>query len=317
MAEVGWLLKENGDFAWLSFEGWDGVRCLHSTRLGGVSSPPFNTLNLSDSVGDFEENVQKNRKRFQGQTGLDLSKLTLARQVHSDRVNIVRQDSQDNRYEGDALLTRQKGIPLGVSVADCLPIFIHDRAGGAVGLVHAGWKGTLKEIARKAVSKMGEVFGTRPGDCSVLFGPAIGPCCYEVNAEIAGQFQNQFPGSTANRTLDPPEADQGNSKHEHLPLGRYISKIFLDLRKANELQLRDIGVKRISNSRLCTSCGQELFFSHRRDGGRTGRTLAIVESSAGRDAPPTGTVHCGRGIARRLGILPSEAHSSFQKRRGS
>lgn len=271
MAEEGWRFRREGDLVWLSFEGWDGVRCLHSTRLGGVSSPPFDTLNLGRSVGDLEEKVEENRRRFGAITRLDLSKFVLGHQVHSDKVNLVDQETQD--YEGDALVTKQKGVSLGVSVADCLAVYVYDPARGAAGLVHAGRRGTLKGIVRKALLRMGEAFGTRPEDCSVLFGPAIGPCCYEVGREIAERFDKEFPGSI----VFTPEADQGHSKHESRPQ-RDISKTFLDLWKANELQLKELGVQEIVNSELCTCCRQDLFFSHRRDKGRTGRMLAIIES---------------------------------------
>lgn len=259
MGDGGWIERRAEGLVWLCFEGWDGVQCLHSTRMGGSSPPPFDTLNLGGSVGDSERNVQENRRKFQRAAGIGASRLILNRQVHSDKVNVVSEPQES--LEGDALLTQHEDIPLAVSVADCLAIYVHDAAHAAVGLIHAGRRGTLKEIASKTLLKMEEALGCRASDCSVLFGPAIGPCCYEVGPDIAQEFEDRFPGSIIVR--DPGRGTAG-------------SRLFLDLARANELQLRRIGVEDIVTAGLCTSCREDLFFSHRRDGGRTGRMLAII-----------------------------------------
>ena len=169
-------------------------------------------------------------------------------------------------------------------MADCLPIYLYDRPRGAFGLVHAGRRGTLEGIAAKAILEMERTFGTKPDECSVLFGPAIGPCCYQVSPELASEFEGRFPGCTVEgptkitRRGYPPAGEQVTDAGQESPtrLEREESKTHLDLWRANELELRKIGVRDIVGRAMCTSCRDDLFFSHRRDGGKTGRMLAVL-----------------------------------------
>ena len=151
---------------------------------------------------------------------------------------------------GDALVSDTKGIWLAVSVADCVPVYLWDEDRQAVGIAHAGWRGTLAGVAGACVRRMQTECGSEPGEMVALVGPGIGPCCFEVSPEVAGQFDELLPGSSS---------------------GNHV-----DLIRANQIALQRLGVSCIACSVLCTSCSEELFFSHRRDKGTTGRMLAMI-----------------------------------------
>jgi len=174
--------------------------------------------------------------------------VALPQQVHGDR--IIQVDRPGKFPETDGLLTNVSGIALVVQVADCLPIYLYDPAREAIGLLHAGWKGTRLKIASKAVEQMILFFETQPRDLWAFFGPSIGPCCYEVGWEVVRQFSE-----------------------------KYVTEGRLDLWQCNLDQLVDAGVQpeRVEMNRLCTVCHPEWFFSHRASGGTTGRMVAIFE----------------------------------------
>ena len=180
---------------------------------------------------------------------------------HSDRLHLMsvetRPISHTQRPEADGLLTSVAGYLLGVRTADCLPLLYVDRARRAVAAVHAGWRGTAKEIAARAVKRMQQEFGSPPGALEVVIGPGIGPCCYEVGSEVA----EQFAGSAVQ--MDPRPR--------------------LNLPEANRLQLIEAGVNesRIWSVGLCTACEGHQFFSYRREGTQAGRMLAVVGIRAG------------------------------------
>jgi YfiH family protein len=243
-----WKLRRANGIAYLEYFEWQGFRCLFSTRVGGVSSPPFDSLNLSYSINDDTDAVNENLERFRAAVGALRCPIVRARQVHSDQVNVI--TSFADGLVGDALITDSKNVCLAVSVADCLPIFICDPSNQAFGVVHAGWKGTLKGITGACVERMQTEFGSDPGNMSALLGPAIGPCCFEVSSEVAHRFEELLPES--------------------------VSGSHVNLHKANKLALEGLGVSSVASDPICTSCNQELFFSHRRDKGATGRMLALI-----------------------------------------
>ncbi len=183
--------------------------------------------------------------------------LTTARQIHSDLVHCVRGDPAANsnraRPPADALMTNQPGSLLAVRTADCVPLLLIDRRVRAVATVHAGWRGTLKQVAGRAVEAMRREYGSRPSDLEAVIGPGIGPCCFEVGLDIALQFHPSFVLS------------RGQRPHINLP-------------QANRSQLisRDVPAGQVWSSELCTRCRSEQFFSHRRDGVGAGRMLALA-----------------------------------------
>ncbi|RJX21591.1 MAG: peptidoglycan editing factor PgeF [Ammonifex sp.] len=235
-----------------------------STRLGGVSEGAYTSLNLSFAVGDRPERVVENRRRLAGALGYDPQRMVCGRQVHGDKVAVVTLGEAGAGALGlqtalpatDGLITGTPGLPLVAYFADCVPVVFADPENRAIALAHAGWRGTLQEIARKALEKMTEAFGTHPPECLVSIGPAIGPCCYEVDHSVAARFTRWGPTVGAKKS----------------------GKWFVDLWEANRQILLGAGVRpeRITVIKMCTACNRELMFSHRRDGGETGRMAAVV-----------------------------------------
>jgi polyphenol oxidase len=222
---------------------WDvrGYDVVFSTRLGGVSEGPFASLNLGKLTLDREEHVEENRRRLCAQIGADVASLALNRQQHSAVVNRATAGSRDK--PGDGLWTDEPGVALLKLTADCVPIALvrEDRPGLA--LLHAGWRGLLEGIADAGVAAVG-------GKPRAAVGPAIGPCCYEVGPEVAEPFRLRFGADVVRGRM-------------------------LDLWTAAERALGVAGVAKIERFDICTSCNPDLFFSHRREAGVTGRQGVI------------------------------------------
>ena len=242
----------------------DGFANAFSTRRGGVSPFPENSLNLAGFDQDSAENIGENRRRF---TSLIEGRWTLAAcwQVHGPEVRVVRDiaDAQAKDERCDALATRTPGVLLGVKTADCVPVLLGDARTGACAAVHAGWRGTLAEIVKHALAAMREEFGTHASDLRAAIGPAALACCYEVGADVIEAFRSKF-GYAA--SLFTPTRE---------------GHALVDLQRANREQLEESGVApgRIHALPLCTICRPELFFSYRRDRklyGRTGRLLSVI-----------------------------------------
>ncbi|MEW6283996.1 MAG: peptidoglycan editing factor PgeF [Candidatus Eremiobacterota bacterium] len=228
-----------------------------STRLGGVSRDPYHWMNLGWKSGDDPERVRENQARFEAAVGF-ATPPTLE-MVHGAEVAIVREPVQE-RLSGDACVTAVAGVGMSLTTADCVPIFYHDPVRNVVALAHAGWRGTLTGVSVTTLEAMIGRFGTAPPDVRVGIGPAIGPCCFEVDRDVAEQFEERFP-------------------EEDLVLpGGATDKFRIDLWRANESLLRQAGVlpARIATGGFCTVCRSDLFFSYRRDRGKTGRMLACI-----------------------------------------
>lgn len=226
------------------------------TRLGGTSHPPFASLNVSVSVGDEAEAVTANRTRICQTLALDDWTLVTAHQVHGDHVFEV-QDGKQHPI-ADALITNIPGVALMLRFADCVPVALYDPFRQAIGLVHAGWKGTVKGIARQTVVALSESYGCRVADLVAGIGPAIGPCCYQIGENVAHLMQQAFAPQS------PPLREGTNGAP------------YLDLWEANRRQLASIGVERIEVAAMCTACRNDEFFSHRGDGGHTGRFGVVL-----------------------------------------
>jgi polyphenol oxidase len=242
----------------------EGFANAFSTRGGGVSPFPEGSLNLAGFDQDSAENIHENRRRFVGALGGGWA-LAACWQVHGDAVLVVR-DPSDPRSENercDALATNLKGLLLGVKTADCVSLLLGDARSGACAAVHAGWRGTLAEIVKRALATLGEEFGTDPRDVRAALGPAALGCCYEVGPEVVEPFRAKFADADS---LFKPTRD-----------GRAL----VDLHEANRRQLVEAGVApgRVHALPLCTMCRPDLFFSYRHDGklyGRTGRLMSVV-----------------------------------------
>ena len=265
-----------------------------STRPGGESMlEGKRALNLGFTEWDERARVEKNRTAFAAALGARKMPLVALRQFHSDAIHISAAPpaSTEEAPRADALATCTKGLLLGVQTADCVPILLADTRRRAVAAIHAGWRGTLARIAVKTLGRMQMEFGTQPRDVVAAIGPAIGRCCYEVGAEVAQAFAMQFP----------PAADWFDGPFEQLSHGEeplwlpWLTmmppghvppppRVQLDLRAANRWQLMDAGVpeSQIDVSDFCTGCRNDLLFSYRREGAKTGRMMAMIGVKAGR-----------------------------------
>lgn len=258
-----------------------------STRAGGFSRVyGGNTLNLGFTKDDSHSAVERNRGAFLRQLGAIKGKkpwpLITLRQIHSDLIHCV--SGPGEPLVGDGLITCTPGLLLGVQTADCLPVILVDTKRHAVGVFHAGWRGTVKRIVEKGMGEMRRLFGSRPRDLKAAIGPGIHGCCYEVGPEVREQFEAQF-AYAADLFRETKESDPVREKypllfmtarapgHSDLP-----KKIFLDLVEANRRQLIEVGVpaKNVTASPLCTACRPDLLFSHRAEQGVTGRMMGVV-----------------------------------------
>jgi YfiH family protein len=211
---------------------WDapGYRIAFTTRAGGVSSGVYESLNLTTGTGDETGLVEENRRIACAALGLDADRLAFNRQVHSPTVHRARAGARGE--SGDGLWTDEPELPLLAMSADCLPIAVVRRdPPHALALLHAGWRGLAEGVVAAGVAALG------PGSKAAMVGPAIGPCCYEVGAEVTALF----------------DADLTDGRK-------------LDLWSAAERALRAAGVDTVERTDLCTQCHPEHFFSHRRSG---------------------------------------------------
>ena len=252
-----------------------------STRVAGVSNlGGEKVLNLGFADWDSRENVLENRRLFQSVLGASNLTFVPLKQFHSD---VVRPFSEPHSEpcRGDASISNTPGLLLGIQTADCVPILLVDPNHRAAAAVHAGWRGTLARIVAKTVGQMQMRFGSKPGDLFAALGPSIGPCCYEVGAELVTQFTSQF--AEASDWFDEPRTGEEPNPLQWLnmaPPGHQPppKNVRLDLRKANRSQLLAAGLrdKNIFVSDLCTACRPDLFFSYRRQGPRSGRLLSAI-----------------------------------------
>jgi len=264
-----------------------------STRHGGVSRVyGGNSLNLGFTKQDSRVAVERNREVFLTELGVANGRkswpLVSLRQVHSDVIHRVDRLPIDQLpaepMAGDGMVTDTPGLVLAVQTADCLPIILADQKRRAVGVFHAGWRGTVKRIVEKGVGEMRKHFKSDPRDLIAAIGPGVQACCYNVGEEVRTRFEAQF-AYAASLFREVKESDPVREKypllfltarapgHSELPV-----KLFLDLVEANRRQLLDAGVlaKNIEAAGPCTACHTELLFSYRAEKGVTGRLMAAA-----------------------------------------
>ena len=256
------------------WERWGWLEAGFSTRVGGVSEVyGEGTLNLGFTAEDRAEAVEENRRRLVEEAGGGW-RLVVLRQVHGVEVREVTgatveeaMEGGRGRWEADGMVTRESGLLLGVGAADCVPLLVADVRQRVVGAFHAGWRGTAAGMAGEGLRRMAEWYGTQGEDCVAAVGPSIGACCYEVD-EAVREGLLAGPGRE-----DAAAVLQGGDG------GRWR----LDLWEANRRQLVRAGVRPEAIAVLgeCTGCAREgdgarRYFSHRMEGGRTGRMLGVV-----------------------------------------
>lgn len=239
-----------------------------STRLGGVSAGQFASLNFrrSGPTPDDPACVRENYRRFCAVLGADPAHLVRSGQVHQDTIRCVTDaDAGEDifrpvTHSADALVTNEPGMSLMVFSADCIILLLHDPVSGAVGAVHAGWRGTALDLPAKTVREMGRLFGARPEDIRVAIGAGIGPCCFETHNDVPDAMRAAFGGG-----VEPFIAPRG-------------SKWTVDLKAINAWRLREAGVSAggIDILSTCTACHTDLYWSHRITGDRRGVQGALI-----------------------------------------
>lgn len=258
-----------GKLEYLTADGLAVPHCF-STRYGGVSEGCLSSLNLGIHRGDRPKNVLENYKILGEALGFRLTELVFTRQTHTD---IVRRVDASNAGEGlflpvepecDALITNVPGLTLAVFTADCTPILLYDPVTGAVGAVHAGWRGTVADIAGNTVKAMVQSYGCVPSDIRAAIGPNIGACCFETDADVPDAVLAAL-GEEGRRFI----RSRGNKFH-------------VDLKGVNEALLRRAGVERIDISTACTACQPERFWSHRVTRGDRGSLAALIKCEGGK-----------------------------------
>ena len=246
-----------------------------TTRNGGVSSEHFNSLNCALHVHDNEADVIHNRELVAKACGMPFEAWTCGEQVHGSHVHVVTEEERGkgrlNREDAiqntDSLVTDVTGVLLTSFYADCVPLMFLDPIQRVVGLAHAGWKGTVSNIGAATVHKMQEQFGCRLEHIQAAIGPSIGSCCYEVDERVIGEVQRVLAG-------DPQAEQVQNDIIRPTTSGHAM----LDLRELNRHLLIQAGIlaTNIECTTLCTGCNIDMFYSHRMEGGTTGRMMSWI-----------------------------------------
>ena len=233
------------------------------TRLGGVSKGHLSSLNVGATVGDDPANVAANRERMLATLGLTPEAVRTAWQVHGAKVLVAngREPQAHPPPQADGIITDRPGLGLVMRFADCVPILLHDPVQGVIGMAHAGWRGTVAGAGRATVRAMQETFGSRPADIVAGIGPSICAQHYAVGPEVVTAMREAFGD-------DEGLIHVGADSISHL-----------DLWAANKRALQEAGVTQVEVAGLCTACHTDEFFSHRAEGGRTGRFGAVLTLS--------------------------------------
>lgn len=240
-----------------------------STRIGGISNEPYNSLNLGLRTEDDINNVTENFNRLSKAVGIDINDFIIQQQCHSMNVVVIDESYKRNHninidYNltgNDAMITDKSNICLLAFGADCVPVLLYDNVKKVIGICHAGWKGTIYKIVNNTIVKMKSQFGCNPYNIIAAIGPSIGPCCYEIKDDVVGDVKNIY-----------------RNYNDILIENKSKDKTYLNLWQANKSNLIESGVKEsnIDMSELCTCCNPDLFFSHRQSKGITGRFVAGI-----------------------------------------
>ncbi|MEO8358138.1 MAG: peptidoglycan editing factor PgeF [Chloroflexota bacterium] len=252
------LIQHNG----LRYFKFDSMQARHAifTRHGGVSPGPWGSLNVGGTVGDDLARVRENRILSFQAMGCEPESIFDVWQVHSADVVCAQAPRPiDESYrQADIILTDKHDVTLFMRFADCVPIMVSDPRNGVIGIAHAGWMGTLRDVASATINAMKKQYGSNPADIVACIGPSIGPDHYEVGADVILQVMQKF-------------GDESD-----LILKSHNGKIHFNLWETNRLLLEHAGVQNIEISGICTACNTSDWFSHRAEKGRTGRFGALI-----------------------------------------
>ena len=245
-----------------------GVRHGFSTRMGGVSKGNLETMNLSFTRGDREENVRENFRRIADAIGFEAKDLVFSAQIHETKLRKV---TKENRGEGilretvpgiDGLVTNEPGVPLYTSYADCVPLLFYDPEQKVIAMAHSGWRGTAARIGAKMIHLMEEEYGSQAENIIAAIGPSICRACYEVSEDVWAAFGETFSAEQLPQIFD----NKGHGKYQ------------LDLWEANRIILTEAGIlpEHLDITDLCTCCNHDKLFSHRASHGRRGNMGAFL-----------------------------------------
>ncbi len=262
----------SGGMTYMTFDLYSGeaLTAAVSCRMGGVSAPPLGSLNMGLHVGDDPAAVLENRRRYFAALGLDASELVCCQQAHGTYISkVTAKDKGRGALAAataipacDGLMTDEKGVPITMNYADCTPLFFFDPKKKVIALSHGGWRGTAGNIAGLTIAKMEKNYGSKREDILCAIGPAIGFECFEVGEEVVEEFYRLFTDKEMDR----------------LSMRKANGKYLFDLPMANLRLLEKAGIpaNHIENAGLCTYCHDDLFFSYRKAGGKTGRHMAVM-----------------------------------------
>lgn len=259
------VIEHNG-LKYYRADDWAGVTHGIFTRHGGRSQAPWASLNVGGTVGDDLEAVRNNHDLMYEALGVRKDRTCTVWQVHSADVVIANQPVRGRKWlaRADAMITDKLDTPLVMRYADCTPVLFHDPVQGAIGIAHAGWRGTVQGMSANTVIAMQNAFDSNPADIRVLIGPSISGACFQVGEEVVEAVYNRFGTLEGLMQRDPAD-----------------NTAYVDLWQANRLDLLNVGVldDHIEIMGLCTYQRTDEFFSHRAEKGRTGRFGAVMALS--------------------------------------
>ena len=237
---------------------------LFTTKFGGVSTGHLSSLNLGFNRGDERENVLKNYQILADHFGVPRERMTMTKQVHGDCVRVVDEETlgmglgQPMSWQTDAIVTNLPNVPLCGYYADCVVTLLHDPVSHSIGVCHSGWRGTANGFLAKTVRTMQEQYGAHPENIEAVIGPSIHQCCFETDADVPDAMRE-----TMGQAVEPFIEQRG-------------AKYFIDLQGINRMRLEDAGVKKVTDSGLCTKCMHEEFWSHRATNGMRGVQAGVI-----------------------------------------
>lgn len=250
-----------GGLRYFTFQHFDIPGLQHGifSRHGGVSSAPWDSLNVGATVGDQQSSVEENLRRTLQAVGFSRESVFDVHQVHGrEVVEAFHGRGRQPAPHADAIVTRARGVVLLMRFADCVPILLVDPVHEVIGIAHAGWQGTVKNVAGSAVNTMQELYATDPADVLAGIGPSICQDHYPVGSEVIKAARRCFAGAS----------------DDHLACRD--GKTFFNLWSANRALLERAGVRSIESAEICTACHHEDWYSHRASGGQTGRFAALI-----------------------------------------
>ncbi len=251
-----------GSIKYYRFSSLENPGIYHAlfTRHGGISPSPWKSLNFGASVGDDVQRVRQNREKALSALQLKSESVYDAYQIHSTEIVLTDRPLPPNatHLKADAIITNQPNVTLMMRFADCVPILLFDPVNHVIGIVHAGWKGTVNKIVRETVLRMKQDYGTNTNDLLAGIGPSIGPDHYSVGRDVLEKVHISFRDVAEQLII----IDHGKS--------------YFDLWKANQVVLNEVGVSKIEVTGICTSCNMNDWFSHRGEHRKTGRFGVVI-----------------------------------------